>query len=95
MKYTEYKRKQKNPPGAGMVVFCIVSKDKTQNQDNQHKETRTDEVNRVQENIKNKSGRGMDVCLSVSCECCVLSGRGLCDGPIPRQLNVLLQPFLY
>jgi hypothetical protein len=20
----------------------------------------------------------------VSCECCVLSGRGLCDGPIPR-----------
>jgi hypothetical protein len=20
---------------------------------------------------------------SVSCECCVLSGRGLCDGPIP------------
>ena len=25
---------------------------------------------------------GMDV--SVSCECCVLSGRGLCDGLIPR-----------
>ena len=23
---------------------------------------------------------GMDVC----CECCVLSGRGLCDGPITR-----------
>jgi hypothetical protein len=23
---------------------------------------------------------GKDVC----CECCVLSGRGLCDGPIPR-----------
>ena len=22
-------------------------------------------------------------CLSVSCQCCVLSGRGLCDGPIP------------
>ena len=20
----------------------------------------------------------------VCCECCVLSGRGLCDGPIPR-----------
>ena len=72
-----------------MVVFCIVSKDKTQNQDNQHKETRTDEVNRVQENIKNKSGRGMDVCLSLASVAC------LCDGPIPRQLNVLLQPFLY
>ena len=22
--------------------------------------------------------------MSVSCKCCVLSGRGLCDGPIPR-----------
>jgi hypothetical protein len=22
--------------------------------------------------------------MSVSCECCVPSGRGLCDGPIPR-----------
>jgi hypothetical protein len=22
--------------------------------------------------------------MSVSCECCVLSGRGLCDWPIPR-----------
>jgi len=21
--------------------------------------------------------------MSISCECCVLSGRGLCDGPIP------------
>jgi hypothetical protein len=23
--------------------------------------------------------------VSVSCECCVLSGRGLCDGPFTRQ----------
>ena len=23
--------------------------------------------------------------MSVSCDCCVLSGRGLCDGPITRQ----------
>jgi hypothetical protein len=22
--------------------------------------------------------------MSVSCECCVLSGRGLCDGPVTR-----------
>jgi hypothetical protein len=22
--------------------------------------------------------------MSVSCECCVLAGRGLCDGPITR-----------
>jgi hypothetical protein len=22
--------------------------------------------------------------MSVCCECCVLSGRGLCEGPIPR-----------
>ena len=28
--------------------------------------------------------RGMDVCLFVCCECCVLSGRGLCDGLITR-----------
>jgi len=27
---------------------------------------------------------GMDVCLSVCCECCVLSGRGLCDDLITR-----------
>ena len=26
----------------------------------------------------------MDVCLSVYCKCCVLSGRGLCDGLITR-----------
>ena len=26
----------------------------------------------------------VDVCLSVCCECCVLSGRGLCDGLITR-----------
>jgi len=25
-----------------------------------------------------------DAWISVSCECCVLSGRGPCDGPIPR-----------
>jgi hypothetical protein len=24
------------------------------------------------------------VSINVSCECCVLSGRGLCDGPISR-----------
>ena len=23
-------------------------------------------------------------CMSFSCECCLLSGRGLCDGPMPR-----------
>ena len=28
--------------------------------------------------------RGMDVCLFVCCECCVLSGRSLCDGLITR-----------
>jgi hypothetical protein len=29
----------------------------------------------------NAPGRMVDV--SFSCECCVMSGRGLCDGPIP------------
>ena len=28
--------------------------------------------------------RGMDVWMFVCCECCVLSGRGLCDGLITR-----------
>jgi hypothetical protein len=27
----------------------------------------------------------LEVWLSLSYECCVLSGRGLCDEPIPRQ----------
>jgi hypothetical protein len=31
--------------------------------------------------VSSNPTRGMDV----SCECYVLSGRGLCDGPIPRQ----------
>jgi hypothetical protein len=26
--------------------------------------------------------------MSVSCKCCVLSGRGLCDGPIPTECGV-------
>ena len=30
---------------------------------------------------------GMDVC--VLCECCVCSGRGLCDGPDPSSRGVL------
>jgi hypothetical protein len=29
----------------------------------------------------NPARKDMDVCF---CECCVLSGRGLCDGPISR-----------
>ena len=31
-----------------------------------------------------KPTRGMDVCLFVNCECCMLSDRGLCDGLITR-----------
>jgi hypothetical protein len=31
-----------------------------------------------------RSHTSAGVWMSVSCECCVLSGRGLCDGPIPR-----------
>ena len=30
------------------------------------------------------TGSNPDGCMDVSCECCVMSGRGLCDGPIPR-----------
>ena len=30
--------------------------------------------------VVSNPARAMDV----SCECCVLSGRGLCDGPVPR-----------
>ena len=41
--------------------------------------------------------------MSVSCECCVLSGRGLCEGLIPRPeesyrvwcvLSVIVKPWL-
>jgi hypothetical protein len=31
---------------------------------------------------KKKNSRG--ACMSVCCECCVLSGRGLCDELVPR-----------
>jgi len=27
----------------------------------------------------------LETWISVCCECCLLSGRGLCDGPIPRR----------
>ena len=37
--------------------------------------------------------------MSVSCECCVLSGTGLCEGPINRPtvvcLSVIVKPVLY
>jgi hypothetical protein len=32
--------------------------------------------------VGSNAAGGLDVCLL--CECCVLSGRGLCDGPITR-----------
>ena len=32
----------------------------------------------------NAGSNPAEALMSVSCECCVLSGRGLCDGPIPR-----------
>ena len=31
--------------------------------------------------VRNPAGTRMSIC----CECCVLSGRGLCDGPITRK----------
>jgi hypothetical protein len=33
----------------------------------------------------NEGSNSVGGLMSVSCECCVLSGRGLCDGPIPRR----------
>jgi hypothetical protein len=34
--------------------------------------------------VGSKTARGMDVCLLCCCECCVLSGRVLCDESIPH-----------
>ena len=66
-------------PAGGMDVclLCVFySKDKRHSQDNQDKVV-------VQMKYREKKippGAWMSVC----CECCVLSGRGLCDGPISR-----------
>ena len=60
---------------AGMDVCVVCCLDKRQNTGQSNKEPR---AKRVQENKKNPAG-SMDAC----CELCVLSGRGLCDGPIP------------
>jgi hypothetical protein len=58
-----------------MFVLCVVSKGKMQ--DNQDKEPSTDEVQSTRELRKSRRGH---VCLSLV----YLSGRCLCDGPIPR-----------
>jgi hypothetical protein len=50
---------------------------------NQDKDTSTDEVQSKREYQKKKNILS-DVCMSVSCECCVLAGRRFCDWPIPR-----------
>jgi hypothetical protein len=68
------------PPRAWMFVLGVVSKDKRQNS-GPWRQVRM--KHRVEENTKKKKksrrGRG---CFVFS-ECCVLAGRGLCDGPIP------------
>ena len=57
---------------------CTV-KTKGKTQDDPDKETSTDKVQREEKRTKNPAGN-MGNC----CECCVLLGRSLCDGPIPR-----------
>jgi hypothetical protein len=61
-----------------MFVLCVsYSKDKRQ-KPGQSGQGSTDKVQR--ENRKKTPGARM----FVSCECCVSSGRSLCDGLIPR-----------
>ena len=69
-------------PAGGMdiCVVCVVNKDKMQ--DNEDKETSTDEVQTEYKKIQKKIPPG--IWMYFFCECCVLSGRGLCDWPIPR-----------
>jgi hypothetical protein len=66
-------------PGAWMFVLCMwFSKDKRQ-------ETRTVRTREVQRSTKRERKRILpEAWRSVSCECCVLLGRSLCDGPITR-----------
>jgi hypothetical protein len=64
-----------------MFVLCVLySKDKRQSQDNQEKARQT----KYRERTKKKTSRPGHGCLSVVSVVC-LSGRGLCDEPIPRQ----------
>ena len=65
-----------------MFVLCVVSKD--------HKaicrtmKTKRKSMDEVQSKREYKKKIPPVTLISVSCECCVLSGRGLRDGPIPR-----------
>ena len=67
-------------PAGGMdicVVLCmLLSKEKRQTP-GQSAQRNTKYKERTK---KIPAGAWMFVC----CECCMLSGRGLCDGPIPR-----------
>jgi hypothetical protein len=63
-----------------MFLLCLLYKDSSM----EHKVTwRRTEGFKVQNGSKERKippGAWMSVC----CDCCVLSGRGLCDGLVPR-----------
>jgi hypothetical protein len=63
---------KKIPPGAWMFVLCLLYKDGSMERKSDMKDEK--DLKKI------PPGAWM----SASCECCVLSGRGLCDELIPR-----------
>jgi hypothetical protein len=70
-------------PARGMdVCVVLLYKDSSMKHERQKDLKSTKWIKGKNGTGKKKSHRG--AWLSVSCQCCVLSGRGLCDGLIPR-----------
>ena len=76
----EYKRIQnKIPPGHG-CLYCVVNRDKKSN----YKTIKTKKQERMKYKQRKRIEKSPSGAMYVSRDCCVLSGRGLNNGPIPR-----------
>ena len=61
-----------------MFVLCVLYSKGQKAKPRQSGQRSTDKVQRTKKKIP------PEILMSVSCKCCVLSGRGLCEGPIPH-----------